>query len=297
MWSQCRLAAIVKLFPGCHAEAQEGSDDEAEEYCTKERTRELGPWRVGVRDEVGQGARTDIHRMVADIQRGATMTQIAEAHPAAYLKFSRGAQNLRAALQKHRTEKPLVFGYVGGAGIGKTKAAVDYCTARGLSYWIHPGGGKWFDGYENQDVVILDEIDKWAKDFTFAKVLRLLDRYHMSVEIKGGTVIFNSRVIIFTATNPPESWITDPGQGAPPREQIERRIDHMWTRVDINQPWIAMDLFRPAKEVEHVQQVELVDLISEEEEEIPAGQPVASAEEENFEDTYVVDENGFVWSQ
>lgn len=246
-----RHTGIRSLFPGCHVERQLGSDAEAEEYVQDPAKRapgpDSGPWEVGDRKSVGQGARTDVNAVSAAVQRGESLEDIAAAYPSTYIRMYRGIEALKNIGVKDRTEPPKVFGFIGGAGIGKTKAAVDYAEARDLTYWIHPGGGKWFDGYQQQKVVILDELDKWCEEFGYGKCLRLLDRYKMSVEVKGSSKVFNSPVIIFTATKRPEQWFPDPGTGAPPKEQLERRINNCFTRDSPDEDWREIPLFRPVK--------------------------------------------------
>jgi len=47
MWlvvpSACRITGIKKMLPGCHAEVQHGTDEQAEAYCCKEQSRVSEP--------------------------------------------------------------------------------------------------------------------------------------------------------------------------------------------------------------------------------------------------------------
>lgn len=70
----------------------------------------------------------------------------------------------------------------------------------------------WWDGYEGQQVVIIDEFYGWlGYDF----ILRLTDRYPLLVETKGGTVQFVSRVVIFTSNSHPRDWYPNIRDRAP----------------------------------------------------------------------------------
>lgn len=69
------------------------------------------------------------------------------------------------------------------------------------NYYILSGpntkhGALWFDGYVGQPVVILDDFRPWWCQFSF--LLRLLDRYPIQVQVKGGFVNFIPETIIIT---------------------------------------------------------------------------------------------------
>lgn len=85
--------------------------------------------------------------------------------------------------------------------------------------WWTNGGLKWFDGYDAHACVILDDFrPEWCK---LSFLLRLLDRYKLSVPFKGG----------FRAWKPTNIWITCPKHpsecyldAAEDNEQLIRRI-------------------------------------------------------------------------
>ena len=57
---------------------------------------------------------------------------------------------------------------------------------------------------------------------TFSELLRILDRYPHRVEVKGGSVQFNSSLIIITSPkSPQETW---DGRSAEDIAQLTRRI-------------------------------------------------------------------------
>lgn len=97
-----------------------------------------------------------------------------------------------------RTEKPRVLVLQGPTGTGKSKFCLDnYPNA----YWKQRSN--WWDGYEDQDAVIIDEFYGWLP---FDLCLRLCDHYPLLVETKGGNVNFSSKTIVFTSNNLPNSW-------------------------------------------------------------------------------------------
>lgn len=101
-----------------------------------------------------------------------------------------------------RSTYPHCVWLYGVTGAGKTAYAID----NGWTYFLTKNG-KWFDGYLNQECVILDEYEKQKEKGTlcFLDLLLLMDRYQMQVEVKGGTVEFNPPHIIVTSSPPP--WV------------------------------------------------------------------------------------------
>lgn len=121
---------------------------------------------------------------------------------------------------------PEVLWFYGEAGSGKTRKAVQMGEERG-SYWISNGDLQWFDGYDDQKVVILDDIRCSSCRFNF--LLRLLDRYKVRVPIKGGFKEWNPETIIITAPGKPEEVFKnrETGEAWESIDQLIRRISRM----------------------------------------------------------------------
>ena len=125
----------------------------------------------------------------------------------------------RAANQKR--QKPTVYWLYGPTGSGKTRYAVE---KGGESYWIS-NDCKWFDGYSGQTTAILDDIR--AGSYTFEFLLRLLDRYPVLVQVKGGFAVWNPLVIYITAPARPEQVFINHETG-----ETWDRIDQLLRRID-----------------------------------------------------------------
>lgn len=92
---------------------------------------------------------------------------------------------------------------------GKSHDAVAFCKAKSMSFFPLPEKqndeqNHWFDGYEGQDVLIVNEMSgaTFKPDF----FCRLLDSQPMLVPVKGGYTHFNSKLIIFTSNKHPQQW-------------------------------------------------------------------------------------------
>lgn len=195
-----RLSAMKKLDAGAHWEPAKGSAKDNTKYCTKEEGRLLGPWVLG--KEPRQGARSDLAELQELLDAGKPLTEVAKVQFNNYVKYSRGIEKYQLLMTKPRNWEMEVLVYWGATGVGKTRQAFEeYPDA----YYKSKSNGtnNWWDGYINQEVVVVDEFYGW---FSWDFMLRLCDRYPLSVETKGGAVQFVAKKIIFTSNDHPRDW-------------------------------------------------------------------------------------------
>lgn len=224
---------IVLRCPHAHVEVMKAKKPD---YCMKEDTRQEGPWMYGT--PTSAGTRSDIVEFVDAIKKKATNKQLLEEYPDQFVKYNRVIEAARAALQPDREEPPTVILFTGPPGCGKTAAAKKYAQEHNLSYYLRAPHKAWFQGYDFQDVCILDEVDKYREcGMSWGLFLRLIDRYEVDVELKGASKQLTSKVIIMTAIKDPEYWFSEENS----REQIERRITH-WHKY-LGDDWVD---FTPA---------------------------------------------------
>ena len=204
-----------------HLEAAKGSKDQCKAYCSKEESRdseagfgytELGDFEA-VPERRGQGARNDIHSAARAIADGAEISAIAQDFPDTFVKYHRGFTALQSALHaKPRVrepggvfEPPRVYWFHGSTGTGKSHAV--YEAVGDADLYVKPPGNSWFDGYRGQSTILLDDYrSSW---FPFSYLLRLLDRYPLQVEVKGGYVQFRASVIYITCPKSPDVLYAD----------------------------------------------------------------------------------------
>lgn len=128
-----------------------------------------------------------------------------------------------------RTGKPVVLWFYGATGTGKTRTAVEMAEDSGCRYWISNDPDlKWFDGYNGQEWAIIDDFRRQGVKFSW--MLRLLDRYPLLVQVKGGYVRWVPRVIIITCPVKAEECYTWFDKDGEEREwdgldQLLRRLD------------------------------------------------------------------------
>lgn len=170
----------------------------------------------------GQGKRTDLAAVHHAIKEGKDLIDIIDSHPDEMIKYAKNIMLINNILnyQKHRTTKPTVLWFYGPTGSGKSRSALELAQQLGSFYYKNPTN-KWWDGYVQQRVVVIDD---YRRDFcTFTDLLRILDYYPYYVEIKGGTLALNSELIIFTCPHT-MTTIWD-SRSEEDLKQLTRRVD------------------------------------------------------------------------
>lgn len=207
-----RLSGVHEICKRMHWTACKGSHEQNVDYCSKS---DAAPYIKDLRE---QGKRTDIDNAVITLKEQGLLGVINE-HPREFVKFHSGFSKLAAYHVKHRDpdHPPTIYWYWGISGSGKTRSVFEaekdlYVSGRDL---------KWWDGYENQEAVLIDD---FRKDFcTYHELLRIIDRFPYTVQVKGGSRILNSpRIYITSCYHPAAVYDT--------REdltQLTRRITHV----------------------------------------------------------------------
>ena len=208
--NSCRLAALKKLIPRAHWE-KAISKEAAANYCMKEQN-------YVIRDHRTQGERNELLEF-ADQIRLSGIKRAAETHPAQIIKYPSGAKLYHRLMLSDCNWHipPLVKWYYGEAGSGKTRSVFEQYSDIYVKNCSK--GNKWFDGYHQQKVCLLDDFRSDTFDWGF--LLQLLDRYPLMVEIKGEMIPFNSPIIIITTPRSPENTFVNIGEDI---NQLLRRI-------------------------------------------------------------------------
>lgn len=203
-----------------HIEKRYGTQKQAIEYCKKE-----GKWReFGTPKQ--QGKRTDILKYREMIKKK-TMREILniedEVPNSQIIKF---CEKYLTLCEEKRDWKPEVIWIHGESGSGKTRLA--HLLSKSDDKYIKDET-QWWDGYDKHDTIILDDFR--AKQMNFTYLLKLLDRYEMRLQVKGGFRQCLAKKIIITSIHKPEV-IYNFSNKEEPLKQLFRRIDKI---VDISE--------------------------------------------------------------
>lgn len=219
-------AIVKKLFP-MWLGFRKGSPKQAAGYCKKgtdeiptgetaayffpRTVEEPETWDLGGEwGEISQqGKRTDIDDVVEMIvYEKRSMRDTALEFPSQYVKYHKGLQSLRSMVLAPRLldKMPQVIVLWGPTETGKTRDAYHKYWPEEKHYVWKPSNGSWWDNYDGEKKVIIDE---FRGSMTWADILGLLDRYEFRAPIKGGFVNIQADKFIITSPIPPRLWYKD----------------------------------------------------------------------------------------
>lgn len=229
--SKQSIKQIQAIMHGVHLEQRQGTQAEARNYCIKKDTRLSEPYELGSLS-TNQGSRTDITMIRTLMSENISLKNII-LHYCSNYQTIRIAEKLFQYNAKPRQPEnpPTILWYYGETGTGKTRHVFDYY------HDIYPSFSyKWWDGYEQNEVILIDDMRKdYAK---FHVLLKLLDRFPHIVQTKGGTTHINSPTIIITsAYHPAELYDT--------REDISQLLRRITTIVKFPQDAECLGKYSP----------------------------------------------------
>lgn len=194
-----RLSYAKKCLPRAHFEMRKGTREQADNYCDKDDTRLKGPYVNGACKI--QGQRTDLQAMKELIDNGASEIVVAEANFSCWANNYKAFNRYAMLKRKRQCFEKQVIWLFGETGTGKSRKAYEMAPD---AFWKQPGT-KWWDGYDGEEDIILDDFR--IEHFKISTLLRLFDRYPLSVECKGSSVPFLAKRIIITApVRPQQMW-------------------------------------------------------------------------------------------
>ncbi len=217
-----RMKAVKELLGGrAHVEVMRDRE-RAFEYCKKEGNVIIDIGNPGP----GQGHRSDLETAV-ECLIGEGIDMMINKHPVEYVKYTRGLTALANHHTKQRDTKPYVVWIYGATGVGKSRAVFELEGMDERKVWVSSDDLKWLDEYAGQEVAVIDDFRGDMCKFRW--LLRLLDRYPVRAQIKGGFVKWRPRKIYITSAKSPRDAYTLEGEKL---DQLERRIDKTIHAVD-----------------------------------------------------------------
>lgn len=197
--SQKTLSAAIKLLPGCHVEIARDWEA-AVEYCKKEGDFvERGVPLTGQKEKGNKEKRRwdQIHEAAAE-------GRFEDIDPEIRVKYPRNLDYIRQQALLARdlpdTEERHEW-YWGTTGTGKSRKARTENPDAYLKMC-----NKWWDGYTDQAVVLLEDFDK-AHGVLGHHLKIWGDRYPFPAEKKGGSMVIRPTKIIVTSNyHPKDIW-------------------------------------------------------------------------------------------
>ncbi len=178
------LGGVKRVFgtKKLHLEACIASPELNDKYCSKDgKFTKYGQWKY-------QGQRTDLEQLKKDINDGLNMKKIADDHFSNFIRYHHGIYKYRELILKEHTKRFRQIKVVlrcGTTGTNKTRTAVENNPN---AFLINGYNLKWFDGYEGEETLIIDE---YNNDIGITQLLKILDGYQLRLPIKGGFTYAN----------------------------------------------------------------------------------------------------------
>lgn len=196
---RARLTAVKRLIGiRCHLERRRGTQQEATVYCQKE---DQDPVQYGIKSIDKSGERNDLKNIQQLILSGTSELDIANDYFSRWIVYRRSFERYRQ-LNTPNGIRPQLRVYVlwGEAGTGKTR----YVYEKYPDLFSVPDSSlKWFDGYNGESTVLIDDYRGDGED---CYILKVLDIYPLKVPVKGDFTEWRPDRIFLTSNLDPSLW-------------------------------------------------------------------------------------------
>lgn len=198
-----RLAACRKIFDRAHWEVARGTSEEASRYCKKDNDFiEVGEFPLTASERAKKG--------IADRWKLIKEGKLEELPPEHYFTYQKMHLRYHNVVSRDVLDNLWLYGR---SGCGK-------------SSWVrgnHPelylkGMNKWWDGYDRESTVVLDDIDP-SHTFLGYYLKIWSDHYPFNAETKGGMIKIRPARFIVTSQYSPED-VFKTKEGLPDVETI-----------------------------------------------------------------------------
>nr|WAE42261.1 MAG: replication associated protein [Cressdnaviricota sp.] len=190
--TQKRLTALKKLSPNAHWETTRGTNIQASEYCKKDgKFVETGELPKEKHILGGEATKRKYEEAFAQAKLG----NLDEISADLRVKHYRTFKEIQKDYMLHLPPLDDTCGtwYYGHSGVGKSRRARDEHPSAYLKQ-----SNKWWDGYQQEDAVIIDDFDK--SHACLGHYLKIwADHYEFMGETKGGQIKLRPKHIIVTS--------------------------------------------------------------------------------------------------
>lgn len=203
-----RMNTLKKLWPKVHWEIARGSCDENVAYCSKQGAWEERGQRPNAEEARKRGGEATTEKWTRAKQL-ALSGRINEIDDELFIRYYNVFKNIAKDYATPPADLPTPddeSGYgvwiYGPTGTGKSYTARE----RYPGAYMKISNNKWWDGYQGQEAVIMDDLDK-KHDYMCYNLKIWADRYAFIPESKGSSMMIRPKVIVVTSNyHPSEIW-------------------------------------------------------------------------------------------
>ncbi len=211
------LLQMKALFPRAHLEVTR-SLTAAERYCKKEENFLVIDNRVRAKQSVETTERLVQYEM--DLRAGKTIQEMCDANLVKCAENWKQLEWMASKVRRRRRAKPHVTWCYGKTETGKSQWCDEQAFELEEGFYRHHGKFDWWDGYDGQKVVVLEEFR--SSHARLSHLLVFLDRYEVRMGVKGShTWMIAEHVYINSCFKPDECYASH----AEDLAQLKRRID------------------------------------------------------------------------
>lgn len=235
---QSAFTVIKDLIPTAHIEPRRGSQAQARDYSRKDDTRVEGPFEFGEFVAAEPGKRNDVRAFRDAILSGKRKRELLEEFPECLQRYPKFVELVRSTIVQQPRIGLRVQLLWGEPGLGKSRTAYESTDPHDL-FVVPIGKDLWFDGYDGQQTLLLDD---FSGEMKLVHLLRLLDIYPVQVPVKGAFVNLTATTIYVTSNKHPRDWYDWSKHGDIRYRALMRRF-HKITRycLDHNQCLVLED--------------------------------------------------------
>lgn len=189
------LKQLRKLCERGHYEIARGSPDDNRRYCTKDGDfEERGTLPCSSKRKGALGGDAEKERWEL-ARKAAKAGDIESVPPDIYLRFYR---TLKEIAKDHMVAPPDAEDLTGIWICGPAGSGKSFSVRQDYPGFYPKMANKWWDGYQGQPVVCIDDLDK--KHDCLGHHLKIwADRYSFLAETKGGAILIRPQTVIVTS--------------------------------------------------------------------------------------------------
>ena len=212
-----------------HAAFAEGNAAQNTTYCSKDGKH------LSFGTPLVQGTRTDLKSVFNSIQEGLSLTELIRLYPTHSLRYLKNIRTVQQLLKNEEIkDHPVAFFFIyGPSGSGKTK------ICRDLGATFLDVTKTFVNGNLQDPLVLFDDVDHdFPEICSRDRLLRLLDRYASTVNVKGSDMIKDFHVAFMTSNFGIGQW-NDKFDTNPIYRRLTREVrlfynnEHEW-RAEVN---------------------------------------------------------------